>query len=169
MKNIYAAVAFALFLTACSGTDDTDISTTNTTTCHDTLAGKVSIVDYWVREAPSGRPMSAAYLTICNQTDQPIVMVGANADIADATELHQTTRDRDGIASMSPLDRLEIAPGGSVSLEPGGAHIMLIGVKEPVLAGNLVDLTVQFEKAPPIAVQAEARATTPAQSHHGGH
>lgn len=169
MKTILSPIFAMLLLTACAESGDSGNSTAITSACDQSPAGRVTVVDSWVRPAPEGRAMSAAYLTVCNRSDNNAVLIGVEANVAQAVELHETTRDRDGVASMAPVDRIEIAPGESVSLEPGGAHIMLIGVKEPIATGESIDVTLQFEAAPPIALNVTARGDDAKMNGHKNH
>jgi periplasmic copper chaperone A len=61
---------------------------------------------------------------------------------------------------MHPVERIEVPAGGSVSLEPGGYHIMLINLTQELEVGGTIDLTVTFEKAGDIKVTAEVRAAS---------
>ena len=169
MKTTLSPIFAALLLTACAESGDSGHSTAITEACDQSPAGQVTVVESWIRPTPEGRPMSAAYLTVCNRSDTNLILTGVEATIAQTVELHETTRDRDGVASMAPVDTIEIAPGGSVSLEPGGKHIMLIGVKEPIAAGDDVNLTLQFEAAPSIDLSVKARDENAAMGGHKGH
>lgn len=169
MRTKFFTILAAILLTACAETDNSGNSKAITIACSQSPAGKVTIVDSWVRPAPEGRPISAAYLTICNRSDAAVVLTGAEAAVAEAVELHETTRDRDGVASMAPVDRIEIGPGDSVSLAPGGVHIMLIGVNQQIVPGDGVDLTLRLEGSPPIMLNATARESNMATDAHKGH
>lgn len=94
-------------------------------------------------------------------------MLGVEASIAGAAELHETTRDRDGVASMAPIDKVEIAPGASAAFEPGGAHVMLIGLNAPIAPGDQVEITLQIEGGEAVTIEATARDA--ADSGHGHH
>jgi len=61
------------------------------------------------------------------------------------------------MTGMHPIDRLEIPPGGTVSLEPGGYHLMLMGVGAELKVGGKIELRLEFEKAGTVVVQAEVR------------
>ena len=169
MKTIHAPILAILTLTACADTEPSSNSEAITTACAESPAGRVTVVDSWVRAAPEGRPMSAAYLTLCNRTDASMALIGVETAIAEAAELHETTRDRDGVASMAPVERIAIAPGDSAALEPGGPHIMLIGVTDPIAEGDTVELTLQFEAAPPIVLNVKARGDGATANEHKGH
>jgi len=96
--------------------------------------------------------MGAAYLTITNNGDEPDRLVSVTTDVAEAVEVHDVTM-KDNVMEMRPLhDGLEIPAGETVSLEPGGYHLMLIGLTKSLLAGKSFDLTLTFEHAGDVTV-----------------
>lgn len=98
----------------------------------------------------------AVYMTIRNMTDVEDKLVKAESDIAEAIELH-AVEDNNGVMEMRPVPQLDIPAGGEVELRPGGFHVMLIGLNQELTPGSLIDVTLQFEQAGEIAVQAEVR------------
>jgi len=148
----------ALILSACSG------STTDS----------IQVEDAWVRAAampemdvnsnssmPSSGHMgggnSAAYMVLRNSGDQADRLVSATSDVAESVELHISQTEND-VTTMRPVEYIEVPPGGETELQPGGLHIMLIGLKHELKAGDKVKLTLAFEKAGTISVEAEVRA-----------
>jgi copper(I)-binding protein len=105
----------------------------------------------------SDRP-AAGYMTITNPGTEADALVGVSSPIATSVEIHETMADPSGMMAMSPIDRLDIASGGTVKLEPGGYHLMLMGVTQMPAVGGTVQLTLTFEKAGQVVVQAEVRA-----------
>jgi len=97
----------------------------------------------WVRALPASAPNSAAYLRLTNESSEPISIVGASSDAARSVEIHETST-RDGVSAMRRLERIVVAPGGTVDLKPGAAHIMLIGLSEPLAEGSEVSLTLEL-------------------------
>lgn len=100
---------------------------------------------------------SAAYMVIENKGTKGDRLLRVEGNVADAIEIHMTDVQND-IMTMRPVESVEIPAGGQVSFEPGGLHIMLINLREPLTAGNRVKLTLVFESSDPIAVEAEVRA-----------
>jgi copper(I)-binding protein len=98
----------------------------------------------------------AAYMVIRNTGGADDALIGAASDVADMVELHETTMEG-SMAGMHPVEAIPVPAGGSVSLEPGGYHVMLIGLKEELQVGQTITLTLTFEKAGQITVQAEVR------------
>lgn len=99
--------------------------------------------DAWVRAMPPSQSMTAAYVSIINETDSAFGIVGATADVARIAEIH-TTRNVDGFMQMEQLKGLAIAPGERVDLEPGGTHIMLMGLTFMPAPGDTVNLCLKL-------------------------
>ena len=78
-----------------------------------------------------------------NESSEPISIIGASSDAARSVEIHETSTG-DGMSGMRRLERIVVAPGGRVDLKPGGAHIMLIGLAEPLVEGSDVSLTLEL-------------------------
>ncbi|MEL7491970.1 MAG: copper chaperone PCu(A)C [Pseudomonadota bacterium] len=167
MKTHFFALLCLLAISACDsgGVDGEPLNTESP--CADVPRGSVAPVDAWVRAAPEGRDLSAAYFILCNQSAAARNIVGVEASIARAAELHETTRDRDGVATMAPVDEIALAPGAAAAFEPGGAHVMLIGLNSPIAPGDKVGITLQFEDGGTMAIDATARDA--AGGGHGHH
>ncbi len=116
-----------------------------------------AVTDAWVRVAPVGAD-SAAYFTITNPgttTDRLQSVAAADATMA---QLHQTSTDTStGMTGMTGMDGLEIGPGATVTLAPGGTHVMLMGVTRTLTAGASTELRLTFEHAGTITVIASVR------------
>lgn len=102
----------------------------------------LSVVDPWAPEAPPVAEVMAGYVTFQNNTDKPIVLVGASSPQFDTVEIHLSV-ERDGMARMVKQEELTILPGKPLSLSPGGYHLMLIGPKASLHAGDQIE--VEFE------------------------
>lgn len=101
--------------------------------------------EIWAKASLSGASMSAAYLTITNRGDKDDALIGVKTDIADA-ELHSMEMHGD-VMRMRHIERIAVPAGESVTLEPGGNHIMLMGLKSPLIAGKDFIMTLTFEHA----------------------
>ena len=111
------------------------------------LHGSLEIVQPWIRATPPGAPAGGGYLTITNKGSEADRLVGGATAIAMKTEIHEMSMDG-GVMKMRPLaDGLEIAPGETVVLKPGGLHIMLMKLTGPIRRGDAVPITLTFEKA----------------------
>jgi iron complex outermembrane receptor protein len=115
-------------------------------TGHDYQVGKIFIAHPWSRPTAPGMPMGVAYVTLENRGTAEDVLVSASTPAATRVEFHQTTLS-EGIARMRPLARVVLPPGKSVKVEPGGIHMMLVDLKQPLQAGTQVPLTLVFRDA----------------------
>jgi copper(I)-binding protein len=101
--------------------------------------------------------VSAAYMVIANNGGASDKLVSASTDAAGVVEIH-TVEMTDGVMQMRPLaDGLEIPANGSVTLEPGGFHIMLMDLQESLVDGETITLTLTFESGKEIVTDAEIR------------
>ena len=105
--------------------------------------GAVAISNAWARGTPGGAQIGAAYLTVQSPTADRLT--GLSTPAAQKAELHTMTMDN-GIMKMRPLDGLDLPAGQPVTLKPGGTHIMLMGLKAPLQAGQSFPMTLQFAK-----------------------
>jgi uncharacterized protein YcnI/copper(I)-binding protein len=120
----------------------------------------------WTRPASAGG-MGVGYVKITNDGSEPDTLLGASSDVAERVELHETTISDDGVASMKPVSSVEVAPGKSIELKPGGLHLMLIGLKEAIKEGGSVKAKLNFKKAGAVDVEFTAKTAAPAAD--GGH
>jgi|JFJP01.1.fsa_nt_gi hypothetical protein len=94
----------------------------------------------------------AIFLDLLNNSDQDDALIKAETDVA-TTEIHETTIDADQVMHMQPIPKADLPKGQTVNFKSGGKHIMLIGVKEGVVPGNKVKLTLTFEHAAPMSLE----------------
>ena len=149
---IVTSLALALAVVGCSPAGSSGGSPTAV------AGGPLVVRDAWVRAAPAGGT-SAAYMSMTNGRLAPDSLVGVSApDITDSASLHQTSTDASGMTGMTHTESLAIPAGGTVVLEPGGFHIMLMDLKHDLKAGDRVRLILAFEQAGVLNVDAEVRA-----------
>ena len=109
--------------------------------------GPIVIERGWAREAPPGARASGGYATIRNTGDAADRLVAASAAFAERVELHEMSVV-DGTMRMREVeDGLAVEPGASVTLEPGGLHLMFLDIADPPAAGDTVSVTLRFERA----------------------
>jgi copper(I)-binding protein len=113
----------------------------------DVIVGSLTVSSAWTRATPKGAPVGAGYLTITNNGAAPDRLVGGTSDIAARFEIHEMTMDN-GVMRMRPIAQgLEIKPGETAALKPGGSHVMFVGLKSQLMQGQHVKATLTFEKA----------------------
>jgi copper(I)-binding protein len=130
-------------------------------------AGSLEIVNPWARATPKGATVGGGFLTITNKGTEPDRLIGGSAAPVSRFEMH-TTVTEDGVAKMRQVDGLEIKPGETVELKPGGMHLMLMGLKQPLQQGQTVKGTLVFEKAGTVAIEFTVQAIgapAPAGAH----
>jgi periplasmic copper chaperone A len=120
------------------------------------LATSLIVRDAWVRESLAPGGTSAAYLTVENPTAQPITITGIRVAGAGRAEIHQMTGPADR-ATMRRVTTLTVPPHGSLTLAPGGTHVMLFGVDPAYAVGQAVTLTLAIDHHPPQTAQAVVR------------
>ncbi len=118
--------------------------------------GKLEVHDAWVRETLPGKEVTAAFLTFTNDGDAD-ALVAVACDVAASAEMHKMT-DAGGMMKMEQVPRIDIPSHREVKLAPGGLHLMLFGIKEPLAAGKTVKLTLTFEKAKIMVLEVPVRA-----------
>jgi periplasmic copper chaperone A len=126
-------------------------------------AGALTIQDPYALAVPPGQPNSAAFMRIVNDGDALRAVVSGESDAAAVVELHVHTMDG-GMMKMRRVERFEVPPHGSVTLEPGGLHLMLIGLKQDLTPGDHVDFTLVLDDGSAVRVQAPVRDLRPAES-----
>jgi hypothetical protein len=115
-------------------------------------AGDLVITQAWCRATPGGAKTGGGYLTVENKGTAPDRLIGGSSDVAGKVEVHEMAMDK-GVMKMRPLDNgLTIEPGKSVTLAPGGYHLMLMNLKSPLKQGDKLPVTLEFEKAGKVQV-----------------
>jgi copper(I)-binding protein len=102
-------------------------------------AGKLSVYDAWIRNAPPGASMMAGYATRKNEGDAPIKVLTVQSDAFRQSSIHETVVER-GVSRMRELPRVDLAEGATIEMKPGGAHLMLSEPRHPILVGDKVHM-----------------------------
>lgn len=133
-----------------------------------TKAGDLVVSSPWTRATPGGAKIGGGYLKITNSGKTADRLVGISSNIAGHVEIHEMSMDN-GVMKMRPLaSGLEIKPGETVELKPGGFHVMFMDLKQPLKEGDTVKATLTFEKAGPVDVSFAVNAVG-AGAAGGGH
>jgi copper(I)-binding protein len=120
---------------------------------------KIVTSGVWGRPSPMMAKAGAVYVLIENQGNQADRLVGASSAAAKTVEVHESYMDANGTMGMRPVEGgLEIPAGSKVELKPGGYHIMLIDLVNPLEVGSKITVTLKFEKSGEITLEAEIRA-----------
>ena len=107
--------------------------------------GSLHITQPWARATPKGAASGAAYMTATNTGQKPVHLSCVSSDAAAKCEMHEMSMDG-GVMRMRPVEGgLEIKPGQTVTLKPGGFHMMLTGLKAPLQEGKMLEATLQVD------------------------
>ena len=110
------------------------------------------IRDAWSRESMMVDLAGAAYMTIHNNTDDDDALISVSSPAAGVTEIHESSMDEDGAMAMMHVEEIPIPAHADTELKPGGFHVMLIDLVEPLAEGDDVELTLEFAVADPQTV-----------------
>jgi periplasmic copper chaperone A len=133
-------------------------------------SGSIIVEQPWSRATPSGAKTGAVYMTIDNKSGTADRLTGASSNVADKLQIHEM-KVENGVMQMREIaGGLPIPANGSVMLKPGSYHVMLIGLKKPLAAGDNFPLTLTFEKAGNISVTVpvQTMGATPDSGNMGG-
>jgi hypothetical protein len=134
--------------------------------------GPIKIEQPWTRATPGGAKVAGGFMKITNTGTTPDRLVSATTDISGVVELHEM-KMVEGIMQMRALGNgIELKPGQSVDLKPGGYHVMFIDLKAPIVKGKPVKARLTFEKAGEIEVEFKVEpigARAPAGGGGGHH
>ncbi len=114
------------------------------------------VIDAWARPGAS-RTTSAVYLTITNGDSADLALTGVSSPLAGAGEIHESM-DHDGMMHMTPRPTVPILAGETLTMRPGGVHVMLIDLNRTLLAGDSVPLRVTFSNGVTRSITAPVRA-----------
>jgi copper(I)-binding protein len=107
-------------------------------------AAGMKLESAWARTSPPGAQVAAVYLRIDNTGGKSDRLLTIRSDVAASAEVHRTTVV-EGIARMRPVSTLHVGADEIVAFEPGGLHVMLFGLKQPLLAGQTFQVELGFE------------------------
>ena len=133
---------------------------------HDYTLGSLKIGHPWARATPPTAPSGGGFLTVTNTGTTADRLVSATSPAAGQVQIHEMKMDGN-IMRMRELENgLEIPPGATVALAPGGLHLMMMGLKAPLKEATRVPVTLVFEKAGKIDVELQVMALGAAPDAH---
>ncbi len=149
-RLILLLTVLALALAGCGGDDD------------------ISIDGEWARNSPKNAMMGAAYMNITSADGDVLIGGSVDSSIAERVEIHammpvEGSTDEEGMAMMEMVEipRLELPAGEAAVLKPGGYHVMFINIAQPFEIGQVIDLTLQFEKNDDVTIAVEVMEEGP--------
>lgn len=120
---------------------------------------QVKIEQAWARPTVPGQQGGGGFLSITSAS--PDRLVSGSTPLAERFELHTMAMKGD-VMEMRQVDAIELPPGKTVELKPGGLHVMFIGLKQPLALGSKVPVTLKFEKAGDVKVEFDVMSRPPA-------
>ena len=133
--------------------------------------GQLKILNPWTRATPGGATVAAGYVTITNTGTEPDRLTGGSFSSAARVEVHDMTMT-DGVMKMRELtEGLEIKPGATVTLAPGGMHFMMMDLAQPIEVGRSISGSLIFEKAGTVQIEFAVSPIggKPTSQGHGHH
>ena len=118
----------------------------------------IQVEQPWSRATPAGARTGAVYLTVTNKSHDADRLLGVSSDVADKSQIHEMKVVNGTMEMREVSTGLPVPAGGSVVLKPGSSHVMLIGLKKPLTAGETIPLTLDFEKAGKVSITVPVRA-----------
>ncbi len=118
----------------------------------DTKVGDITVQGPWARASAGQAKAGAAFVTLNNAGATDDRLTGVSAGVSDKAELHTHIKEGD-IMRMRPVEAIDVPAGGVATLQPGGDHIMFMGLHEPLKEGETFPLTLTFEKAGEVTVE----------------
>jgi len=129
-------------------------------------AANLKVEDAWARATAPGQPVAGAFMKLSSDTNAQLI--GASSPVAGTVQVHMM-KMQDGMMIMREIKNLPLPKGKTVELAPGGYHIMLMELKQPLKPGETVPLTLKIKagkKTETIEVKAEVRDMMGSQAEH---
>lgn len=163
MRRIALIASLVVLPLAACGEGRTTASTS--TEIDGQVQAALDAVDPWCRPTPNGRDVTACYLTLTSSVDDRLTTVISPR--AAEVQIHEVSTEG-GVMRMQEMpEGLPLTAGQTVSLAPGGDHLMLIGVTVPLVEGDRVPLALTFDSGAQIAFEAVVR-TAPVEGVEAG-
>lgn len=162
--SIPAAVAAAFLIAPVAAGCSSDDPSTD----HDQAGAAVTVSDQWAKAVDEG--MTSVFGTFHNDGEQDVRIVSATSPAAESVELHEVVTDATGASVMQEKgEGFHIPAGGSHELIPGGDHLMLIDLTEPLTVGSDIDVEVAFDDGSTLPVVVQVRDFPGAdEDYHSG-
>jgi copper(I)-binding protein len=127
------------------------------------FAKEIDIDNPYARATPPHTVNSATFFNIVNNTDKNVELVAAKSDVAERTELHNHVNE-DGMMKMRQVEKVMINAHGQTTLQPGGYHVMLLGLKAPLIEGQTINLTLYFDNGDEVKLTVPVQKITMSQT-----
>lgn len=129
-------------------------------------AAQVKVEGAWARPTVAGQQGGGGFLAVTSAAADRLL--GASTPAAERVELHSMTMKGD-VMEMRQVPAIELPAGRTVKLEPGGLHVMFLGLKQPLAVGSKLPVTLKFEKAGELKVEFDITPRPMPAGGHAGH
>ena len=129
------------------------------------IKGYIQVRHAWARATPPGAEVAAGYLEIRNTGKEADRVIGASTPAAARVELHTTAREG-GVMKMREVTGFEVPAHKRLELRPSGSHLMLVGLRRPLVKGQRIPLTLHFERGGDLHVELEIHAAVSSKPRH---
>ncbi|MDZ7717067.1 MAG: copper chaperone PCu(A)C [Balneolaceae bacterium] len=149
MYRILLSVLASILFLSCNSDKNSD---------PEVLSGQIEIKNKWMRPA-NADANSAGYLSIINGTAKTDTLLSVSSDAFEVAEVHESYETEAGLSGMRPAKNLDIAPGDSLVLKPGGLHLMLMSARQPITENDSITVNFNFKKAGERTVRIPVRSS----------
>lgn len=120
---------------------------------HEIVAGDLQIIHPHIPQPAATAKTAGGFMAIVNNGAEADRLIGVETALAAKSEVHESKVDANGLGTMTHIEALEIPAGGTVSLDPGGLHVMFMGLTGPLTEGEMHKATLIFETAGRVEIE----------------
>ena len=126
----------------------------------------ITVREAWIRATKAGEN-GAIYFVLQNDSTEQDELIGASSDLADAVEIHESSMvTGTDVMQMNQVSSVALDAGSEVTFEPGGLHVMLVGLNKELKVGDVIALTLHFKKHDDISVRVSVVEFAPNEHSH---
>ncbi|MCP1659635.1 copper(I)-binding protein [Neisseria perflava] len=135
--------------------------------CPTAIAAGIQVQNAWARSTVEGMKMGGAFMTLRNESNTPDTLIGGSSPVAERVEIHTHINDNGVMRMRQAKDGVALPANATTEMKPGGYHVMFMGLKRPLKAGEKIPVTLKFKQAKAQTVQVEVKnAPQQAASQH---
>lgn len=132
------------------------------------LAQSIQVMHPYARAVPPGQTNSAAFMMLKNSSSEQVSLVKAQSSVSDVVELHNHIMDN-GVMKMRQVPEVVIPAGGKAELKPGSFHVMLIGLRQDLKEGDMVQVKLHFSNGEMADIEMPVKKVMGGMKHKHGH
>lgn len=129
---------------------------------------EVTVKDAYARAVPPGQMNSASFMMLKNDDEKSVSLVSGSSSVAKVVELHNHINEN-GVMKMRQVEKIDIPANGMAHLQPGGLHVMLIGLKKDLMEGDNIDLNLEFSDGSSQELTIPVKKVMGGMKHHKHH